>query len=498
MENYEYNPLGNQPEPQSRKDSPFADSPYMTPAEVAAQPQWTPNAQPIEPVTEVVQPEPQPSEEPQAPTEEFQPQFTVEDLPPVPPKAKKDRKVLKTIVAIVAVVALVAAGCAITAASVNYRWQAQNKAMLQAMNGMKDKIEDLQDQINDNSFTGNGGSISGTVGVGDGLTPGQVYAKNKQSVVAINNQVTTNIWGQVSETASSGSGFILTQDGYIVTNYHVVEGATTLTVILSNGTEYAAELIGYESNNDLALLKIDATGLPAVKIGSSDDLIVGDQVVAIGNPLGQLTNSLTVGYISAKDRNVTTDGTIINMLQTDAAINPGNSGGPLFNMKGEVIGITTAKYSGTTSSGASIEGIGFAVPTDDVIGMIKELMENGYISAPYMGVSVNQQADGIGVYVVSVEKGLPAEAAGIRAGDIIVGLGKYEVDSFSALDKALRNFDAGDTTSIFVYRNRQVLELTITFAEKNQPPATKPTASQVPEDASAQEWYQYWMPNFGN
>jgi len=490
MENFENNPLDGQEKPQVHKESPFADSPYMTPDDLAAQSKQQLDDQPMEPGDTSCPPE--------APAAEAQPLFTADDLPPVPPKAKKDRKVLKVIAAVAAVVALVAAGCAITAACVNKSQQAQISELIHAMNGLKDKVEDLQEQVNDNSFTGNGNSISGTVGTGDGLTPGQVYAKNRQSVVAISNQVTTNIWGQVSETASSGSGFILSEDGYIVTNYHVAEGATTLTVILADGTEYEAELIGYEDRNDLALLKIEAEGLPAVKIGSSDDLIVGDQVVAIGNPLGELTNSLTVGYISAKDRDVTTDGTIINMLQTDAAINPGNSGGPLFNMKGEVIGITTAKYSGTTSSGASIEGIGFAVPMDDVIGMIQELLENGYISAPYMGVSVNQQADGIGVYVVGVEKGLPAAVAGIRAGDIIVGLGDYVVDSFSALDKALRNFNAGDTTTVFVYRNRQVLELTITFAEKNQAPAADPTSSEIPQDGSAQDWFEYWFPNFGN
>jgi serine protease Do len=268
-------------------------------------------------------------------------------------------------------------------------------------------------------------------------------------------------------------------------------------VITYDGTEYRAMVKGYDANNDLAVLKVEAQDLPAVTLGSSSDLIIGDMVVAIGNPLGELTSTQTVGYISGKDRDVTTDGTIINMLQTDAAINPGNSGGPLFNMKGEVIGITTAKYSGTTSSGASIEGIGFAVPTDDVIGMIKELMEKGFISAPYMGITIDQRADGIGVYVISVDKGTPAEAAGLRAGDIIVGLGEYEVDSLSVMDKMLRNFNAGDTTSVFVYRNRQVLELTITFGEKNQP-AVKPAAGEVPENADAEKWYEFWLPNFGN
>ena len=504
MEKYEINPQEIQP----KKDSPFADSPYMTPDEVAAMTQEVvveevateeevAVAEEAVAEEEITVQESQDDSPAEVPAPQPQPQWTAETLPPAQPRVKKDRKVLKTLVAVLAVVALVAAGCGITASFVNSSWEKQADALLNAMNNMKEKIEDLEQQIDDNSFTGNGNSVSGTVGSGDGLTPGQVYAQNKNSVVAISNQVTTNIWGQVSETASSGSGFILSPDGYIVTNYHVVEGATTLKVILSDGTEYIAELIGYEDNNDLALLKIDAQDLPAVEIGSSDDLIVGDQVVAIGNPLGELTNTLTVGYISAKDRDVTTDGTIINMLQTDAAINPGNSGGPLFNMKGQVIGITTAKYSGTTSSGASIEGIGFAVPMDDVIGMIEELLENGYISAPYMGISVNTQADGIGVYVVGVEKGLPAEAAGIQAGDIIVGLGEYEVNSFSALDKALDHFNAGDTTSVYVYRNRKVLELTITFAEKNQP-ATKPTSGEVPQDGSAEDWYEYWMPNFGN
>ena len=426
-----------------------------------------------------------------------EPELTAEILPPIEPKVKKPRKALKVILSLVLVVALVAGGCAITAAFVNYSWQTEMVSLARVINSLKDQIADLQEQIEDNSFTGNGNSVSGTA-TADGLTPGQVYAQNKDSVVAISNQVTTNIWGQVSETASSGSGFILSEDGYIITNYHVVEGASKLTVILSDGTEHTAELIGYEDKNDIALLKINATGLPAVKIGSSDDLIVGDQVIAIGNPLGELTNSLTVGYISAKDRDVTTDGTIINMLQTDAAINPGNSGGPLFNMKGEVIGITTAKYSGTTSSGASIEGIGFAVPTDDVMGMIQELLENGFISAPYMGITINQQADGVGVYVVGVESGSPAAAAGLRPGDIIVGLGDYEVNALSVLDKVLRNFNAGDTTSVFVYRNRQILELTITFGEKNQPAAKPTTSGEVPENGSAEDWYEYWMPDFGN
>jgi serine protease Do len=288
--------------------------------------------------------------------------------------------------------------------------------------------------------------------------------------VGIANQgVTTNIFGQVTETASSGSGFIISEDGYIVTNHHVIESATTLTVITNNEEEYPAKVVGFDEGNDFAVIKIEATGLPCVKLGSSDDLIVGDMVAAIGNPLGEITTSLTVGYISVKDRDVTIQNSIINMLQTDTAINPGNSGGPLFNMKGEVIGITTAKYSGS-----AVESIGFAIPIDDVAQMIDDLLEKGYISAPYMGVNITTQTDGIGVYVASVEANTPAAKAGLQKGDIIVGIGEYETPTLASLDKALRNFEPGETATIQVYRNRKILDLSITFASKHQQSTVTP------------------------
>ena len=433
MENYENIPQDPTPQQKSSKESPFADSPY-----VMEQPQehaYTPNA-------EQETPAPQPK----------------------PQKKGRGKKALKTCIAALLVIALVAAGCGITALCVNSYWEYQNKQLTAYM---QRQIAELKQEIEDNSYTGNGNSVSGTPTVADGLTPGQIHAQNKDSVVGIANQgITTNIFGQVTETASSGSGFIISEDGYIVTNYHVIEGAKTLTVITNDEEEYPATVVGYDDGNDFALIKIDVTGLTPVKLGDSDNLIVGDQVVAIGNPLGEMTNSLTVGYISVKDRDVTIDNTIINMLQTDTAINPGNSGGPLFNMKGEVIGITTAKYSGT-----AVESIGFAIPIDDVTQMIDELMENGYISAPYMGIQITTQTDGIGVYVQSVEADSPAAAAGLRKGDIIVGLGEYETPTLASLDKALRNFEPNETTSMQIYRNRQVLELTITFGTK-EPSAT--------------------------
>ena len=423
MEDFE-----NIPQQEPEKVSPFADSPYVM-------------------------------EEPE------QSDCTEQVFEEVLPKQKKKRslKGLKVCLAIIGVIASVTVGCCITSYCVNNYWVHHYNQMAVYM---QQEFAYLQEQIEDNSFTGQGNSISGTPAVTDGLTPGQIHAQNKNSVVGIANQgISTNIFGQATETASSGSGFIISEDGYIVTNYHVIEGATTLTVIMDNEEEYPATVVGYDAGNDFALIKIEATGLTPVKLGSSDDLIVGDQVVAIGNPLGEMTNSLTVGYISVKDRGVTIDNSIINMLQTDTAINPGNSGGPLFNMKGEVIGITTAKYSGT-----AVESIGFAIPIDDIVPMIAELLEKGYISTPYMGVMITNEWDGVGVFVSSVEAGSPAAAAGLQKGDLIVGLGDYSTVTLAELDRALRNFEPGDTTTVSVYRNRQVLELTITFGEKNQAP----------------------------
>ncbi len=447
MENYENEALQPQeetpteetpirePAPQYRKRSPFADSPYeMEPLEA----EWA---------------EPAP-------------------IQPKKPKSGKGRRIGKTLLAAVLVIALVAAGCGITAASLNAYWENVTQDTLAQLN---QQIQDLKEQIQDNSYTGNGNSVSGTPNAGaDGaLTPGQVYAQNVKSVVAISSQVTTNSYGQTSETASSGTGFIISQDGYIVTNYHVVESATRVFVFLHDGTKHLAAYVGGDEPNDVAVLKIEAQGLQSARLGSSDDLIVGDQVVAIGNPLGELTSTLTVGYVSAKDRDINTSGALINMIQTDAAINPGNSGGPLFNMKGEVVGITTAKYSGTTSSGASIEGIGFAIPIDDVAKKITDLREVGFITGAYLGIMVsdcdpNMAMYGIpmGGYVQEVTPGSCAEKAGLQAMDIILAVGEYEVGGLNDLSRAMQNFQAGDVTTLTVWRGGREIALTITLDAK--------------------------------
>ena len=429
----------------------------------------------------------------------------------IPKRRERKPGMGKRILAAVLSAALVIGSCAVTAGIVNNRWE---NRMLEHQNQMNQQLAELQEQLLELEQAQTGMSVSGSPmsSVG-GMSPSQVYAMNVNSVVAISNQTTTNVWGQVSETAASGTGFIISADGYILSNYHVVEGANKLTVITYMGDEYEARLIGFDKMNDVSILKIEATGLDPVTIGSSDDLIVGDQVVAIGNPLGELTSSLTVGYISAKDRTINTDGNLINMMQTDAAINPGNSGGPLFNMKGEVVGITTAKYSGSTGSGASIEGIGFAIPIADVMAMSEDLIAHGYLTnQAYLGVSVmdldastaSMYSLPMGSYVQSVVEGSCAETAGIQPKDIIIAVGDYVVEGNSTLQSALRKFRAGETTTITVYRAGAKLPLTITFDERPQDPDAEQQAQQQPQQSgempssgSYEDWYNFFFPFFG-
>ena len=383
-----------------------------------------------------------------------------------PKKQKKARKSFwKTAVCAVLILALVGGACGVTGYMVNSSWE---KRAQQMENDFQDKLNALEKKI---GSINTGVSVSGSpLASAEGLTPAQVYAKNVNSVVMIHNKITT--MGQTG--TSTGSGFILSEDGYVVTNHHVVEGEGKLSVTLADGQSFAATLIGSDDTNDVALLKVEATGLQAVTLGSSSDLIVGDQVVAIGNPLGELTSTLTVGYVSAKERDVNTDGFAINMLQTDAAINSGNSGGPLFNMKGEVVGITTAKYSGTSSSGATIEGVGFAIPIDDVSGLLSDLANYGFITGAYLGVMVSDMDPtaasyyGLptGAYVQEATEGYAAAKAGVQEKDIIVELGGIKISTVNDLTRALRNFKAGDQTSITVFRSGREVKLNITLDPK--------------------------------
>ncbi len=310
---------------------------------------------------------------------------------------------------------------------------------------------------------------------GELLSPQQVYAQNVGAVVGISATGQSSGYGQTMQYTSTGSGFVISSDGYIITNYHVIDGAVEVQVSFYDGTTYDATIIGGDEANDVALLKVDVEGLQYVTLGNSDILAVGDQVAAIGNPLGSLTFTQTIGYISGVDRSINTDGTVMSMIQTDAAINSGNSGGPLFDMYGNVIGVTTAKYSGTTNSGTSIEGIGFAIPINDVASIVDDLREYGYVTGKaFLGITV-QELDSqvsayyglpVGIRVNSVMEGSCAETAGMQEGDIILAIDGVETPDYTTLSLQLQEFSAGDATTIDIYRAGSELTLHIVFDEK--------------------------------
>ena len=429
-------------------------------------------------------------------TEEFEPKTNTQ--PSAPVNQPKHRSGLRKAVSAVLALALVVGSCGLTYAAVNNKWEDKMQEATASISSMQQQLNALRSS----------GSVSATnvtyaVSPEGAQTPRMVYENNAKSVVAVSSTIRSTVYGQTREGTSSGSGFIISDDGYVVTNRHVVEGATDVTVTLSTGDEYTAKVIGSDSLNDVALLKVEATGLPAVKLGSSDKLAIGDMVCAIGNPLGSLTATLTVGYVSGKDRQVTTDNSTINMIQTDAAINSGNSGGPLFNMYGEVVGITSAKYSGTTSSGASIEGISFAIPIDDVMSIIDDLQEYGYVTGAYLGVTVTDTDAAAaklygmptGAYVNSVEDGGAADRAGVQPKDIIIGLGDTDISNRTELTRVLRRFKAGDTTTITVIRSGERMTMDITLDEK--PRDTQSSSSTVeptqPQNGDYDEWYKFFF-----
>lgn len=334
-------------------------------------------------------------------------------------------------------------------------------------------------------------------------TAAEVYAENVNSTVGITTSITTNYWGYQTTSAASGSGFILTEDGYLLTNYHVVEGSNSIKATMYDGTAYDATLIGYDASNDIAVLKIEAQGLTPVVLGDSDNMNVGDPVVAIGNPLGELTFSLTQGAVSALDREVTlSSGTTMNLIQTDCAINSGNSGGALFNLYGEVVGITNAKYSSNAMSEASIDNIGFAIPINSVRSIVDSIIENGYIAKPYIGVMVTNVTDEMqsyglpkGAAISSVVEDSPAEEAGLKTNDIITAVNGEEISGQNDLVKYIKAAAVGDKLKLTVYRQGETLELTVTVGEQVQS-ATGNTDEQ--ENTTESQGYFPWGFGFGN
>ena len=336
---------------------------------------------------------------------------------------------------------------------------------------------------------------------GEKLTYTEIYNANVDSCVSINASATGyNFFMQPVKTASSGSGFILSEDGYIVTNYHVIENSTDVEVTLDSGVTYTAQVVGGDESYDIAVLKVDPgeDKLQPVVLGTSSSLQVGDEIVAIGNPLGELTFSMSEGIVSCVNREINVDGTPFNMIQITAAINEGNSGGPLFNIYGEVVGIVSAKYS-SSSSGNSVEGLGFAIPMDDVGSMIKDIMENGQVTTrPYLGISAyynsQPQVSGVsaGVYVESVEAGGPAEKAGLQAGDVITMIGSSIITNRDDISSLSKTYKAGDTVTITYVRDGQVATTELTFGSTTEASTTSSETATQPENGDGSGEYPYY------
>jgi serine protease Do len=312
--------------------------------------------------------------------------------------------------------------------------------------------------------------VQGTATQARLLSIADIFNAVGPSVVSITAKAAvTDRFGR-SETAEGfGSGIIIAESGYILTNNHVAEGATTLSVALSTGAEYAARLVGKDSRTDLAVLKIEAAGLPFAKLGDSSALKAGDLAVAIGNPLGELSGTVTAGIVSATDREITIEGERMNLLQTDAAINPGNSGGALCNIYGEVIGVVSAK-----TSALGIEGLGFAIPINDAKPVVEQLIAKGYVSGrAEMGVAFQEVTEqtarffrvSAGVYVNGVIAGGPAAAAGILRGDRIVSVGGEAVLSAAGLKAIIEKHSVGDRLTVVVDRNGTTRSLSVTLRE---------------------------------
>ena len=311
------------------------------------------------------------------------------------------------------------------------------------------------------------------------LSPADIYEMNVNSTVGITiSGQTTSRYGYGYTYQASGSGFIITSDGYILTNYHVIEGSEKVTVATFNNETYDAKVIGYDESNDIAVIKIEAEDLTPVILGDSNSLRVGDPVFAIGNPLGELTFSLTHGIVSALSRSVTMDsGSTMSLIQTDCSINSGNSGGALFNVFGEVVGITNAKYSSSGYSGeASIDNIGFAIPINSVQRIVTSIIENGYILKPYIGITVSSMSEetanitGIkaGAVVYEVTEDAPADKAGIKAHDVITKVDDQDISSSEDLVKVISDTEPGTVLRFHIYRQGKEMEIDVRVDSKTE------------------------------
>ncbi len=331
---------------------------------------------------------------------------------------------------------------------------------------MRNEAQSETGQANRLQLVGNRDEISPVIAIAQKVTPSVVGVKTFGTAYTY--------WGQriQNQELGSGSGIIYSEDGYIVTNYHVIENATSVMITLSDGTEYDARIVGSDASSDLAVLKVDAQNLPAAEFGDSDALQIGELVVAIGNPLGY-ENTVTDGIVSGLNRQLTNYTDAMTLIQTNAAINSGNSGGALVNSKGEVIGINSAKLVASNA-----EGMGFALSINEVKPIVQEIISKGHVSRPYLGVSINSQYQvdqstaekyeiPMGIQIADVVKGGPADKAGLQAGDIIYKVNDTLIQKFDDLSQIIDNSKVGDKLRILVDRNGEKIVTNVTLEEGN-------------------------------
>ena len=380
--------------------------------------------------------------------------------PPEKPRRRRAGRVLRSVLALVLAAAMGFAGG--FAGSQIY---GSPKIVLQSA----DRSEAASSALATSTSTG-----------GTDLTLPQVSALVSPSVVVITTeQVVYSQWywyGQGQVQSGAGSGVIISDDGYILTCAHVIEDASNITVTIGD-TDYTATVIGSDTTSDIAVIKIDATGLTPAAVGNSDNLVVGEEVIAVGNPLGELGGTVTNGIISALNRSVSiqSGGAVVDMslIQTNASVSPGNSGGGLFNMAGELVGIVNAK-----SADSEAEGLGFAIPINDAIAVAQDLLEKGYVSGrPYLGItyvavtdaSTAQQlgVSAYGIYIVEVIDGSPADQAGLEPGDRVISIDNTEIAAQEDLGTIVQSHAAGDAISITVARGGQMVTLNVTLGEQS-------------------------------
>ena len=395
--------------------------------------------------------------------------------PPQPPRRKKGGKTGLRVLAGVGVVLLGFGGGLLGTVA----------ATRMGLNGSQVVVQQVQ--RDENATASSQGSADG-----NSLSMTGIAAKVQPSVVAITTEqmVSTNSWFGSYVQSGAGSGVIISEDGYILTCAHVVNGASNITVQLSDDTEYTASVVGLDTSTDVAVLKIEATGLSAATLGDSDTLAVGELAVAVGNPLGTLSGTVTNGIISAVNRSVEVESNEMSLIQTDAAISPGNSGGGLFNGQGELIGIVNAKSGSTTNTGeaTNAEGLGFAIPINTAMDIAQDLIENGYVKRPALGVTVvtvtqeNAMQFGVsdyGVYIYQITPGSGAANAGLQVGDRIIAIDDNSVSQSSDLTGYLQQKAVGDTVNLQIERDGKMATYQVVLGE-----GTNTSAASTTENAA--------------